>query len=131
VTIQMLQQFMPVCDSVELRKDPGFAPLSLVYLAGPISGQSYAGATNWRKDAAADLADVAVCLDPMRGKGYLRGERGIKDQYSEYTMSRAQGIVARDRWDVSRCDVVLMNLLGSTKVSNRHHDRGRLGGRLA
>lgn len=88
-----------------------------VYLAGPISGQSYDGATAWRTLVADELLDEIECYDPMRGKGYLSGEKGIKDHYDEFNLSRTKGVVARDYFDVQRCDALLVNLLGATKVS--------------
>jgi hypothetical protein len=32
-------------------------------------------------------------------------------------MSKPKGLTTRDRWDAMRCDVLLVNLLGATKVS--------------
>jgi nucleoside 2-deoxyribosyltransferase len=32
-------------------------------------------------------------------------------------MSMPKGLTIRDRWDAMRCDVLLVNLLGATKVS--------------
>lgn len=89
-----------------------------VYLAGPIKGLSYDGATTWREDAQIALAAVGiVALSPMRFKRYLAGELTIGDSYADFTLSTEQGITTRDRFDVQRCDVVLMNLLGAEKVS--------------
>ena len=40
-----------------------------VYLAGPITGLTYDGATDWRHAVAADLNSVGIKgLSPMRGK---------------------------------------------------------------
>lgn len=164
---------------------PAGAPT--VYLAGPISGCSYEGATDWRDHATAVLArDGIKGLSPMRAKEYLKGcERKLEHPYpvgtrvkmvegvkvvegfvygqvvghgpkgvsyyvewegigvqshmnetavqavltdigfsstcEEYghlsPLSGPRGIMTRDRFDATRCGVLLVNLLGATKVS--------------
>lgn len=90
-----------------------------VYLAGPISGQSYEGCTDWRTYATTSLAARGIeSIDPMRGKGYLAAQREvIKDCYSQFALSSAHAITTRDRWDCTRCDIVLANFTDATKVS--------------
>ncbi len=153
-----------------------------VYLAGPIAGCSYAGATDWRDRAQDVLArDGIRGLSPMRAKEYLKGvgaklehpypvgtavrargissgrigkivehgpknvsyrvewEPGYTGHYNhslieavaedvgfsatcqEYghlsPLSGPRGIMTRDRFDATRCDVLLVNLLGAAKVS--------------
>jgi len=53
----------------------------------------------------------------MRGKKYLANEVSIKDSYEEHPLSCQKGITCRDRMDVRRCDMVLVNLLEISKVS--------------
>ncbi|KKN68917.1 hypothetical protein LCGC14_0445740, partial [marine sediment metagenome] len=43
----------------------------LVYVAGPIAGQSFGGATTWRGLCEANLPECEI-LTPMRGKDYLK-----------------------------------------------------------
>lgn len=89
-----------------------------VYLAGPISGQTYAGATDWREYAICRLAEWGIVgLSPMRGKAYLSGETRLADHYPEHVACTVKGITCRDIWDVRRCDVVLINLLDAKEVS--------------
>lgn len=89
----------------------------LTYLAGPITGASYDEATEWRTDAIARLAKHGIVgLSPMRGKAYLSGLDEIGDHYDEI-LSTAKGIVARDRWDCQRSDVVIVNFVGAGRVS--------------
>lgn len=93
-----------------------------VYLAGPISGLNYAGATDWRQYAIKQLAESGIRgLSPMRGKEYLANLQNISATGQEYAhlsaLSKPRGVITRDRWDVTRCDVVLANLLGATAVS--------------
>lgn len=100
--------------------------MKLVYLAGPISGLSFNGAVDWRQEAIEELSDVGIRgLSPMRYKEYLKAEDLIIDSYEEGKdihslapiLSSSRGITTRDRWDVSRCDVLLVNLLGAKTVS--------------
>lgn len=97
-----------------------------VYLAGPISGLNYDGATEWREGAIADLAAAGIKgLSPMRAKEYLRDQYDASGGFSatceEYghlsCLSGPRGIMTRDRFDATRCDVILVNLLGAERVS--------------
>lgn len=96
-----------------------------VYLAGPISGLNYDGATEWRDAAIDELAAVGIKgLSPMRAKDYLKnvaGDVGFSSTCEEYghlsPMSGPRGLMTRDRFDATRCDVILVNLLGAAKVS--------------
>lgn len=96
--------------------------MKTVYLAGPISGLSYAGCTDWRHTAAADLADHGIkALSPLRGKEYLSHLEEISADGREYAhlgvLSLPRGVMTRDRFDATRCDVLLVNLLDAKKVS--------------
>ena len=92
--------------------------MNLVYLAGPITELSFSGATDWRFDAAARLADMGVtALSPLRGKDYLAQELSIADSYAAHVMSTEKAILARDKFDVERCTLMLVNLAGASRVS--------------
>ena len=57
----------------------------LVYLAGQISGLSYDGAVDWRKDAITRLdAEGITGLSPMRGKEYLSEMKDLDKNCIEY-----------------------------------------------
>lgn len=93
-----------------------------VYLAGPITGLDYAGATDWREYAVRWFRERGIeAYSPLRAKTYLKDEKSIDGSPGAYQrvhpLSAPKGICTRDRWDVSRSDVVLMNLLGATRVS--------------
>src|SRR5689334_14211258 len=93
-----------------------------VYLAGPITGLSYAGSTDWRHYAINKLANAGIKgWSPMRGKEYLAQLEKISGTGEEYVhlgaMSTPKGVINRDRWDATRCDLLLANLLGATQVS--------------
>lgn len=90
-----------------------------VYLAGPVTGLSYKGATDWRKQATEWLSARGLRgLDPMRGKHYLLGETKLAAKgYEDTVLSNEKAITTRDRFDTQRADVVIMNFLGATKIS--------------
>lgn len=93
-----------------------------VYLAGPITGLTFGAADDWRKYAVDVLMSHGIVgLSPMRGKAFILkriGEREVLGQtYEDAPLSTQRGIVARDRFDVARADVVLFNLVGAEKVS--------------
>ena len=92
----------------------------IVYLAGPITGLSYEGATDWREYAKKKLAEYGIVgVSPMRAKGFLKALPTMPsgEQKDLHGIGQPRGFVARDRLDVSRCDAVLMNLLGAERVS--------------
>lgn len=95
----------------------------LVYLAGPITGLSYQGSTEWRDFAITELAKHGITgLSPMRGKEYLATLDELMtadgNRYQKFgTLSTNRGIMTRDHWDATRCDVLLVNLLGAKKIS--------------
>lgn len=94
-----------------------------VYLAGPITGLSFDGASDWRDYAKADLARSDIHgLSPLRAKEYLRQVNGpLTGTGEEYAhlgvLSLPRGVTTRDRYDATRCDALLVNLLGADRVS--------------
>ena len=96
--------------------------MKTVYLAGPIAGLDYLGATNWRDYAEIELARHAIKgLSPMRAKEYLAEFTNFSATCEGYAdlspMSGPRGIMTRDRFDATRCDVLLVNFLGAEKIS--------------
>lgn len=93
----------------------------LVYAAGPITGLSYEGATDWRVTAATRLMSLSAgrieVLDPMRHKDYLADQTNLADSYDEHVLSSQRGIYGRDRLDCMRADALLVNLIGAERVS--------------
>jgi nucleoside 2-deoxyribosyltransferase len=91
-----------------------------VYLAGPIKGLSYAGATDWREHVANRLFNNPriQTLSPMRYKAILETTKVLPDSSeNEAPLLSDKGVTTRDRWDVMRSDLVLMNLAGAKAVS--------------
>lgn len=97
--------------------------MKTVYLSGPITGLTYGESTDWRAYATADLSAVGLkAISPMRGKEYLAQLNGPisghgRDYVSLSVLSTPPAVVTRDRFDTTRCDVVLMNLLGAKAIS--------------
>lgn len=100
--------------------------MNTVYLAGPISGLNFEGATEWRERVIGELAAANIKgLSPMRAKDYLRdaydaagGFSATCEEYGHLSpLSGPRGIMTRDRFDATRCDVLLVNLLGAERVS--------------
>ena len=94
-----------------------------VYLAGPIAGCEYDAAIDWRDEAARwfHLREI-ITLSPMRAKSQLAGGV-ISHDFRNYNgigygpFYTSQGIMTRDFNDVKTCDVALVNLLGSKRIS--------------
>lgn len=91
-----------------------------VYLSGPIAGQTYDEARyGWRATFAAQMEEGIKVLSPMRHEGHLAevtGELKAAEQLDHF-FSGARIIVEKDALDIKRCDIVVVNLLGATKVS--------------
>ena len=78
-----------------------------VYLAGPINGCSYAGATDWREELAEALPHSTSVLSPMRDKYELVNEKVLQGDYSTRSkLCTPAAIVTRDRNDVKRADMI-------------------------
>lgn len=91
-----------------------------IYLAGPITGLSYKESTQWRNDFKNAVYPQIECFSPMRFKSYLSSEKVILDAYDQVTyspLSTQRGVMTRDFFDCTRADIVVMNLLNTTKPS--------------
>jgi nucleoside 2-deoxyribosyltransferase len=82
-----------------------------------LTGVSYSDALNWRKYVESKLPADVIAFSALRGKGHVTNERVLKDEYPEHLLSTPQGTITRDRYDVSRCDALFVNLLNSDEVS--------------
>lgn len=91
-----------------------------VYLSGPIVGQTYQQARfGWRKQVADSLSPGIKALSPMRHEGHLAEIKNTieANTYPDHFFSGAKVIVEKDRLDIEKCDIMLVNLLGAKKVS--------------
>lgn len=95
---------------------------NIVYLAGPITGLTYEGATDWRKsfvDVVTSHNPAINCMSPMRAKHHLEaiGEIPATGNGAYGAMSGGPAIVARDYADTVSSDIIVVNLLGAKRVS--------------
>lgn len=87
-----------------------------VYLGGPITGLTYEQCTEWRDTLTNVLSDEGFEVrSPMREKEHL-----IEPFEGEPLPSRfdeEEDAVTRDLKDITECDIILVNLIGATRVS--------------
>ena len=89
-----------------------------VYLAGGIGGLSYGAATDWREAATKYLDEHNIDgISPMRAKEFLKGQMIDDQQEHMDVMATRNAITQRDRWDTTRCDLVILNLLDESRFS--------------
>lgn len=89
-----------------------------VYLAGPISGTSFAAADDWRQRCFERFPPNIVGLSPFRGYGtLLDGVEAIEDHYEKHILATPESIASRDFFDVKRADLIIANFLYATKPS--------------
>lgn len=84
----------------------------LVYLSGPISGLTHDQCDEWRQYVRERLAPGVVSVSPMRGKDSLRNA-GKLGEHPDVLGCDSRAITQRDRWDVMRCDAMIVNLQGA------------------
>jgi len=87
-----------------------------IYLAGKISGYSYEEVVNRINEQKKLLKDWDV-FSPMTGKAYLRNEIKFKAHGFYDPVANNHAIFERDKWMVSNCDVVLVDLTTTDRVS--------------
>lgn len=91
-----------------------------VYLSGPIAGLTYEEARHgWRQDFAVGMRFGIKVLSPMRHEGHLAEVRGPLEaaEQAGHFFSGSKVIVEKDRLDIERSDIILVNLLGASRVS--------------
>jgi nucleoside 2-deoxyribosyltransferase len=89
-----------------------------VYLAGPITGLTYDGCTDWRDAVALQLNSSKIeCLSPLRGKAFLKDEKCITESDYPNPIATSKGITRRDMFDTTRASCVFVNMLGTKRVS--------------
>lgn len=72
---------------------------NLVYLAGPITGLTYNGCTEWREVVREKVSPYINTISPMRGKQRLKEISNgdvIKDCYDYDYLASYKGINTRD-----------------------------------
>lgn len=88
-----------------------------VYLAGPISGLTQTEALGWRERTRALLEENRYeCVDPMRGHDSRRAEEALRADGHNWPYG-PKAVFKRDKHDVERCDIILVNLTAASRVS--------------
>lgn len=90
-----------------------------IYLAGPMAGLTIQEADAWRSDLIyGPDADHFEFVSPCRNKESLAGEGTLTHHgYDDHFMCSEHTVFHRDTHDVRSCDGLLVNFLGSKKVS--------------
>ncbi|MCX6750020.1 MAG: nucleoside 2-deoxyribosyltransferase [Candidatus Pacearchaeota archaeon] len=89
-----------------------------VYLMGPILGTEYKECNDWREHAIEELAKYDIQgISPLRHKDIVDKSGLMGDFGGGNMMTTPSGIVTRDRYDATHCELGLANLLGAKKIS--------------
>ena len=89
-----------------------------IYTAAPISGYGAEEVFGYFDGITKTLREMGYTpLCPMTGKDYMRCEREFRAQGYGQPLSTNHAIFERDRWMVTQCDIVLMNLTMAKEVS--------------
>lgn len=90
-----------------------------IYLAGPITGLSYREARfGWRQEFASYIDPTRIdVFSPMRQEGHLAEIQTIEHKPYDGVLSQAKAIVAKDKLDVKRADLIVAGFLGAKIVS--------------
>lgn len=89
----------------------------LVYLAGPITNHTGPFIKGWRQKIYFDLKYRGIdALSPLRFQGHDEPDI-MKDSYEDTLFASRRGIYRRCKFDVKRCDIVLVNFLEADKIS--------------
>ena len=88
-----------------------------VYLAGPISGLTFAGAQEWRNEFTRRVDRRIKAYSPLRGKDYLDSMGVLEQSYEGSPLSTDRGLTTRDRYDCMGSDLVVFYLLGAQRIS--------------
>jgi len=100
------------------RNEAHFA-LPRVYLCGPITAQSEQEATTWRSQVSAALHQEADCIDPTRDSPEYgrQSQDAVTRPLTIERLRHGKMTIVRNRFDVTRCDILLCCFLGATEVS--------------
>jgi len=85
--------------------------MKTIYLAGPITGLHHSDTVNWRKQFMSLMGADVECFSPMRGKDHLARLDKIEHSYPNDILANQRSIMTRDRYDCTRCSLIVMNLL--------------------
>ena len=91
--------------------------MKTVYLAGPISGRSYANAQGWRDRMASRLLPAIKCIQPMFGESSLKTKDKPLEYYPDSLMSSPRACTIKDRFYVKNADMIYARFFGATAIS--------------
>lgn len=95
--------------------------MSKVYLSGPITGLTYNTARyGWRSTFDDELEGNHIVLSPMRHEGHLAEMRDKTIEPNNLPaglFSHPKLIVSKDFLDIEESTIMVVNLLGASKVS--------------
>jgi hypothetical protein len=96
--------------------------MKTVYLFGPITGLSFDGAQDWRKWMREQLLPYGIdAFSPLRGKEFLASLGTLSGHGRDYAdlnvLASPSAILARDKFDVLRADMLVGNFIGADRVS--------------
>ena len=93
----------------------------VVYLSGPITGLTYAGAVSWREHATVRLTEGGLhVLSPMRGYQSLEAhyrEKELPPGGHRRAAITDRALMKRDYADVHRAEILLVNFLEARERS--------------
>jgi len=85
---------------------------------GPILGTEYKECHDWREHAIKELAKHGIeGISPLRHKDIVDKSGLMADFGGGNMMTTSSGMVTRDRYDATHCELGLANLLGAKKIS--------------
>jgi hypothetical protein len=90
-----------------------------VYLSGPITGRTLPQAVDWRVYVTQRLAPAVLIIDPMRDAvdSSVPSRRQLSDSERLAHLLHGKEVLDRNRMDIARSDLVLVNLLGADATS--------------
>lgn len=91
-----------------------------VYCAHPISGLTWDEVVNYYNGIKEKLESIGLeVFQPMTGKGEIRTEINERFQPADFKAAVASNhaIFERDRWMVSNCDILYLDLTGANMTS--------------
>ena len=96
--------------------------MKTVYLYGPIAGLTYAEAEDWRTWMRRELREYDIdAVSPLRFKNALEHRGKLTGHGRDYgdlgVLTSGPAILARDKFDVLRADMLVGNFLGADRVS--------------
>ncbi len=106
-------------NGVQRRMTAPIEKMGSVYLCGPITGAQGGQEVYWRDQAIEKLQPELIGIDPTRDITDVQVKSQLENSHERLLMRRTHGsgVVARNRFDLYRCDLVLACFLNANRVS--------------